>query len=243
MIKIIKVGKLNNSYEKYHILEDNHLIGHFVAYDNKYHSNNKYISPLNETFNTLNDEQYIKAVKDYFNQPLQVVVDSKEKEIIKKLKELGFSLKRETFERTYYKKDFILKNIGLIEIEFYDKGSLEYEKAANIAYEHYLKTHKKVNPYTGTLEDFLEILPEQVICQTHKNKIINLSFVDNNEFCYWASNERKSFETFAYTLIVYMFSRHDMIELEVDSTDYIARQIKAMFHDNNKDSIKTFIFE
>jgi hypothetical protein len=40
-----------------------------------------------------------------------------------------------------------------------------------------------------------------------------------------------------------MFSRHDMIELEVDSTDYIARQIKAMFHDNNKDSIKTFIFE
>ena len=68
----------------YYKLSDK-IDSYFIAYDNIFHSNNKYLFPINETFSNIK-ESHINAIKKYLNKPLQVMVESNKLDLINNLK-------------------------------------------------------------------------------------------------------------------------------------------------------------
>lgn len=233
-----------DDFEYYQVIKNNFILGYFIVYDNNFHRINKYIHPINETFENLNKEEIFKTISTYFNKPLQVMIDSNEREIINVLNQVGFSLKRQSFEREF--KIFDMKpvdEVKLIELKMFQKNSKHYDEASLIAFNHYVKTHKNVSPLTATLEQFKKILPDHVVCQVVDDKIINLCFIEKNELCYLSSINEEAFKEFSVSVIKYMLSKHEAITFEVDSTDILGMKFKSLFKDDSSDSFDTYIFK
>lgn len=232
----------NDYFEYYQVIQDKHSLGYLIAYDNEFHGNNKYLYPFYETFASFNTKEIFKVISNYFNKPLQVMIDSKEAEIINVLKKVGFKLKRQSFEREY--------NIGSVKnlnnftenIEIFNKGTKPYDEACEMAYKHYVSVHANVNPLTVGVAEFAKILPNQVICQIFNNQIVNLVFLEDNELCYITSLEITTFELFAHAVIKYIFSKYETITFETDTTDFVALKLKSYFHNETNDSHDTYIF-
>lgn len=215
---------------------------YFIAYDNIFHSNNKYIFPINETFSNIK-ESHINAIKKYFNKPLQVMVKSNKLDLITNLKKLGFTLKRETYEREFKEEDLISNIYNQIDIKLLNRDDKEFKMITKHAYDHYLETHKEINSFTGTFDDFLKIVPDKVICQIENNNINNLVFVDGNELCYITCNDQNSFINFLLIVVNKMFNQYESIMFEADSTDEFAMTLKNLFKENSSEIYKTFIYE
>lgn len=233
----------NKLYEYYCVLGNNNILGYFIAYNNIFHPNNKYIYPIEQTFSVINEREIFIKISNFFNKSLQLMIDSNQKEIIKELNKIGFILKRQSFEREFKFKDLRKdKNLKIIKLEIINKESKYFNEASKIAFNHYVKTHKEINAFSNTLTHFRTILPNEVICQINNDKIINLAFVDKNELCYFGSENEKEFDSFVESMVAYSFSKYQTIIIEVDSTDLLALKVNSYFIDNHKDSFDTYIF-
>ncbi len=239
-------GKLKcyDDFEYYQVSKNSIVLGYFSAYDNDFHQNNKYIKPINETFDNLNKIEIFKAISVYFNKPLQVMIESNKREIISVLNKVGFILKRQCFEREFKIADMIpLEDVTSTIIQTIKKGSKQYDEASLIAFDYYAKTHKDVSPLTATLEQFKQILPDHVVGQIIDDKIINLCFIEKDELCYFASIDEASFKDFSICVIKYMFSKNETITFEVDSTDPLGLTFISCFKNDSIDSFDTYIFK
>ncbi|MDY0276847.1 MAG: hypothetical protein RBQ97_02045 [Acholeplasma sp.] len=235
--------KNEKHFECYQVINDGINIWYFIAYDNDFHLNNKYIYPETHTFKSIDNKEAFDSISAYFNKPLQVMIDSNEKEIIEVLNRVGFVLKRQSFEREFKFEDIKkLDENTSTELNSFSKGDKRFDEACLIALDQYINNHKEVSPLTATLEEFKTILPDQVVCQIVDDRITNLSFIEENELCYLSSVDMKSFESFSNSIIKHMFKSNDSIFIEVDSTDYVALKFKSFFNDNSNDSFDTYIF-
>lgn len=224
----------------YYKLSDR-IDSYFIAYDNIFHSNNKYLFPINETFSNIK-ESHTNAIKKYLNKPLQVMVESNKLDLINNLKKLSFILKRETYERTFTREELISNEYEQVSIKLFNRDDKEFKMITKNAYDYYLETHKNINPFTGTFDDFIELVPDKVICQIENKKINNLIFVDENELCYITCNDVNSFIDFSLTVANKMFNKFKSIMIEADSTDKFAMTLKMLFKENSSEIYKTFIY-
>ncbi len=185
------------------------------TYTNEFHKNHTYIK--------INDIKKVKVgdlevlVKD---KPLQIGIDSDQLAVIDLLKKAGFILKRKCYEVEVTRED--LKNpLGTkkIETKLTSKGEKPYEKASELIFKYYQKTHEDVSPLTVGLEKFKEILPDQAF--------------------YYV--EEKLADEFINDLLIYLFKHYEEIFFEADTTDPLATRLRDKFVEKADISFDTYI--
>ena len=116
-----------------------------------------------------------------------------------------------------------------------------YEETVIKAYNHYVETHKEINPLTVNMEAFRSVLPNDAYLQIDDDKIINYVFVEENELCYMGSEKLSTFDGFIYSIIKEVLRTNEDITFEADDTDEVAMKFKQLFNDKSTDSFNTYI--
>ncbi len=185
------------------------------------------------TYIKINDIKKVKVgdlealAKD---SPLQIGLDSDQLEVIDLLKKAGFILKRKCYEVEVTRED--LKNpIGSprIETKLTSKGEMAFEKAADLVFKYYKKTHEDVSPLTVGLKEFKEILPEKVFYYEKEGQVLMAAFLENEEIAYIAGFEEKLADEFINDLLIYLFKNYEEIFFEADTTDPLATRLRDKF--------------
>lgn len=195
------------------------------TYTNKFHKNHTYIK--------INDIKKVKVgdlevlVKD---KPLQIGIDSDQLAVIDLLKKAGFILKRKCYEVEVTRED--LKNpLGTkkLETKLTSKGEKPYEKASELIFKYYQKTHEDVSPLTVGLEKFKEILQDQAFYYEKEGQVLMAAFLENEEIAYLAGFEDNLADDFINDLLIYLFKNHQEIYFESDNTDPLATRLRNKF--------------
>ena len=207
------------------------------TFTNKFHNNHTYIK--------INDIRKVKLsdLEDLAKErPLQIGVYSDQLDLIDFIKKAGFVLRRKCYEVEVCRED--LKNplkSWKIEGRLARKGEIYYEKACNLIYSYYKKTHEPVSPLTASLEEFKETLPCHVFYYEKDGELIFAAFIENDEIAYIAGFEEKLADGFINDLLIYLFKNHQEIFFEADNTDPLATKLKNKFVEKSDLTYDTYI--
>lgn len=194
-------------------------------FTNEFHNKHTYIK-INDIKKVSLDD-FKALAKD---KPLQIGVDSNQLDLIELLKKAGFILKRKCYEVEVTRED--LKNpLGpkRFETKLTNKGEMAYEKASNLVFRYYKKTHEDVSPLTVGLKEFKEILPEKVFYYEKEGQVLMAAFLENEEIAYIAGFEEKLADEFINDLLIYLFKNYEEIFFEADTTDPLATRLRDKF--------------
>ena len=175
-------------------------------------------------------------------RPLQIGIDSDQLAVIDLLKKSGFILKRKCYEVEVTRED--LKNpIGTpkLETKLTSKGELAFEKASDLVFKYYKKTHEDVSPLTVGLKEFKEILPDQAFYYEKESQVLMAAFLENEEIAYLAGFEEKLADEFINDLFIYLFKNYEEIFFEADNTDPLATKLKNKFVEKSDPTFDTYI--
>lgn len=206
---------------------------------NEFHNKHTYIK--------INDIKKVKVadLEDLAKDaPLQIGIYSDQLEVIDLLKKAGFILKRKCYEVEVTRED--LKNpLGTprLETKLTRKGEIAFEKASDLVFKYYKKTHESVSPLTVGLEKFKEILPDQAFYYEKEGQVLMAAFLENEEIAYLAGFEEKLADEFINDLLIYLFKNYEEIFFEADNTDPLAYNIKEKFVLKTEISYDTYVKE
>lgn len=207
------------------------------TYTKEFHNKHTYIK--------INDIKKVKIgdlealAKD---RPLQIGIYSDHLDLIEFLKKAGFILKRKCYEVEVTRED--LKNpLGTkkLETKLTSKGEKPYEKASELIFEYYQKTHEDVSPLTVDLEKFKEILPDQAFYYEKEGQVLMAAFLENEEVAYLAGFEEKLADEFINDLLIYLFKHYEEIFFEADNTDPLATRLRNKFQTKSDLTFDTYI--
>ncbi len=210
-------------------------------YHNKFHNTHIYLKFQDEEISRLNKSEFDELIRIH-GKPLQVMISSEAKELIEKLEESGFILKRRCFEMevgkdelntSLQKPTFKLKNAS--------KGSAKYTECAEAMYDYYKKTHEAVSPMTATMAEFQSILPETALFLSSAEKITAAAFIEDNEIAYICVSDENALDVFCNALLYYMFEKYTDIVFEADDTDSVATYLRDKFVAIPETSYNTYI--
>lgn len=207
------------------------------TYTNEFHNKHTYIKI--DDLEKVNLSDLEALVKD---RPLQIGIYSDQLDLIEFLKKAGFILKRKCYEVEVTRED--LKNpLGTprLETKLTSKGELAYEKASDLLFKYYKKTHKNVSPLTVGLEKFKEILPDQAFYYEKEGQVQMAAFLENEEIAYLAGFEEKLADEFINDLLIYLFKHYEEIFFEADTTDPLATRLKNKFVEKTDLTFDTYI--
>lgn len=207
------------------------------TFTNRFHNKHTYIK--------INDIKKVKVgdlevlVKD---KPLQIGVYSNQLEVIELLKKAGFILKRKCYEVEVNREDLknpleSTKGKGKLT----KKDEKPYEKASELVFKYYRKTHKDVSPLTVGLEVFKDILPEKAFYYEREGQVLMAAFLENEEIAYIAGFEEKLADEFINDLLKYLFKNHQEIYFESDNTDPLATRLRNKFQTKSDLTFDTYI--
>ena len=207
------------------------------TYTNEFHNKHTYIKIDDLEKVNLSDLEALAK-----ENPLQIGIDSDQLAVIEFLKKAGFILKRKCYEVEVTRED--LKNpLGTkrLETKLTSKGEMAFEKASELIFKYYQKTHKDVSPLTVGLEKFKEILPEKVFYYEKEGQVLMAAFLENEEIAYIAGFEEKLADDFFNDLLIYLFENHQEIFFEADTTDPLATRLKNNFVEKSDPTFDTYI--
>lgn len=207
---------------------------------NPFHNANYY---LDVNFDGINIESakevFEKFAKD-LDKPLQIMISSEETEKIEILKAAGFVCKRKCYEVEAKEQDYI-SGKGEGEVQYSHAGEVVYEQCCERMLDRYILTHKDINPWSGSKEDFYAELPGCVAYFCVDGKQICFAFVEDEEIAYVYGENMQEFRAFAKVLIAEMFGKYDSITFEADDCDKVAMELKSMFANQDEESFDTYI--
>lgn len=189
------------------------------------------ISVSNDIFNVLRQK---------LNKPLQVMISSNEQDIVSFLSMAGFSCKRKCYEVEASVQDYIGSKTKR-PVSFSSVGSSIYKKCCEMMLESYILTHARISPWTGSPEQFFDILPKTVYYETDDQQIVSFAFVENNEIAYVYGTDVKEFAVFAQSIITELFGQHEYVWFEADDCDDYAMELRKLFVNQSNESFDTYI--
>ena len=183
MYEFLEIGNLDN--KALEVKNEGIDIVKIPYYLNSFHNSNVYFK-IDEVklFDKVNSE-LLDKLSSYFGKTIQIIISSNKKDVANVLENLGFKRKRACYEVEVTKADYCLyeKDDGIKLITAH-KGSKEFMACAELMLERYMKTHLKINPWTGKKTDFFDILPCKVVYEKKGDSIENLAFIENEEVAY-----------------------------------------------------------
>ncbi|VEU79935.1 hypothetical protein [Haploplasma axanthum] len=247
MIKEIKDQKMieekfkkfdkNNDY--YGIYDQDLLLDIFYLYNNSFHLENKYLS-----FNFKNSykENIFEDIKNIAKKPLQVMLYSTD-ERVKELKENGFINMRKCYEAEFSLKDLEENEFKDVRINKTTKNTEKGNIISRLAYEHYKITHSSINPLTATFEQFKQTLPGNIYYEEVNNEVINYTFIEENEICYFGTTKEETFKNFIYQIMLKKINDYKEVFFEADNTDQLAMILLSLFKNKKIDTFDTYILK
>lgn len=212
-------------------------------YFNSFHNSNIYFKVDEvKSFDKVNSD-ILDRLCSYFGKSIQIMISSNKKDVANVLENLGFERKRACYEVEVTKADYCLceKDDGIKLITAH-KGSKEFMACADLMLEHYMKTHLKINPWTGKKTDFFDILPGKVVYERNDDNIENLAFIENEEIAYVLGKDIDSFRKFSSNLIFNLFEKYKNIYFEADDCDEFAMELKKLFNIDDNITWDTYIY-
>ena len=207
---------------------------------NPYHNRHYYLKLHLLRYDIGIAKEIFALVSSRLNKPLQVLLESTEKEIISFIQEAGFCCKRKCFETKAIKQDYVGETTA-DSLSHVTKGNAIYEACCDIMLDRYIATHERINPWTGTKESFSMLLPQIVFYERDNGKIKNFAFAEDNEIAYVYGTDRDSFTNFAQRLITEMFKENETILFEADDCDEYALELRKLFTNQSEESFDTYI--
>ena len=207
------------------------------TFTNKFHNKHTYIK--------INDIMRVKMAD--FNalaeeRPLQIGVYSDQLDLINFIKKADFVLKRKCYELEVTIRDLKkslepTKGKGKLT----KKGEKPFEKASDLVFKYYKKTHKDVSPLTVGFEEFKDILPEEAFYYEKEGQVLMAAFLENEEIAYIAGFEENLADEFINDLLKYLFKNHQKIFFESDTTDPLATRLRNKFQAKSDLTFDTYI--
>ena len=242
MYEFLEIGNLDN--KAIEVKNEGIDIIKVPYYFNSFHNSNVYFK-IDEVklFDKVNSE-LLDKLSSYFGKPIQIIISSNKKDVANVLENLGFKRKRACYEVEVTKADYCLyeKDDGIKLITAH-KGSKEFMACAELMLERYMKTHLKINPWTGKKTDFFDILPCKVVYEKKGDSIENLAFIENEEVAYVLGKDIDSFRKFSSNLIFYLFEKYKNICFEADDCDEFAMELKKLFNIGYDVTWDTYIYK
>lgn len=215
--------------------------GTVELYENPYHAQNQYLKwnlcPLDHEFSA----ELFEELHQIAGRPLQVMVDSDNRELCDFLMAGGFQCRRKCFEVEAAAEDYIGPKPQAA-LEYTRIGNADYVRCCELMYERYCETHKEVNPWTAGQEAFLAELPAEVFYLQREGNIIALAFVERNEIAYITAAEDGELERFAVSLTAKLLKEYGSLFFESDDCDWAAMRLRAMFAHQSDTSFDTYIY-
>ena len=237
----MNVSKYNN---KYQIEENGRLLATIQTYRNQHHLKNCYIQFDLHDNEKNNDSAIFHAISDEKKCPLQAMIASSETKKAHFLEAQGFKKVRECHELQVEKDDLIpRKSFQQMKILKANRGDADYLACCELLFEYYQVAHEAINPLTSPLEDFIALIPDEVLYVKNNDEIQHAAFVEDEEIAYVSSIDEKTFVRFALTVVNMLFEVYPSINFEADNTDWATMALKNLFDVENTETFDTWIYE
>ena len=237
----MNITKQNNIYQ---IEESGKILATFKTYRNQHHLRNCYIQfDLNDNEN-MSDASIFQMIADEKKCPLQAMIASSETQKANFLKGQGFKKVRVCYELEVEKDDLFVtepfQEMGILKA---NHGDADYLSCCEMLFEYYKVTHEAINPLTSPLEDFIALIPDDVLYIMNHGEIQHAAFVEDDEIAYVSSINEKTFARFALTVVNILFEVYPSIIFEADNTDWVAMTLKNLFNVESTVTFDTWIYE
>ena len=217
-------------------------VGSVHLYDNPCHKQNRYVRLELTRPDPSFSAELCEQLHRMENRPLQATVESDDSRTVEFLTAGGFVCKRKCYEVEASGADRLVTAPPAMLLRA-RRDTPEYETCCRLLYDHYVETHRPVNPWTAGYLFFLDALPDEALYETVDGETAALAFVEGNEIAYVYCAELSLFPGFAAALTEEIFSCHETVCFESDDCDPIAMELRSMFANQSENSFDTYIFD
>ena len=237
----MRITKHKNVYQ---IEENGRRLATIKTYRNQHHLRNCYIQFDLNDHEKIIDPSILQSIADEQKCPLQAMIASSETQKANFLKAQGFKKVRVCYEVEVEKNDlFVTEPFQEMEILKANRGDADYLSCCEMLFEYYKVTHEAINPLTSPFEEFIELMPDEVLYAKEHYEIQHVAFVESDEIAYVSSNNEQTFERFALTVVNMLFEVYPSIIFEADNTDWVAMTLKNLFNVASTVTFDTWIYE
>lgn len=233
--------RLEQENEYYIVWQDDLRHGTVSLYDNPGHMGNRYVKLALDRYDTAISVELFRLLREIAGRPLQAMVSSCNVEQVLFLIAGGFVCKRKCYEVEASAEDYVGEQSD-VPLSKTNRGEAAYDRCCEILFNHYVETHRAVNPWTAGYKVYLEELPETVAYQELDGRITALAFLEENEIAYVVGTNKSVFLDFASSLVTEMFEHYETILFESDDCDWWAMALKSLFANQDETSFDTFVF-
>ncbi|MBR6787564.1 MAG: hypothetical protein IKM26_06565 [Clostridia bacterium] len=233
--------RLQKSNEKYQIYSSDRYIGTVQLYDNPYHLTNCYLHLELKELNHSIGASLFAELKKITHRPLQIMIDSTETSTLAFLTASGFECRRKCYEIEVRFTDYTGGKTSL-PLSHCQVGDADYMQSCQLLFDHYVATHKSINPWTADFQTFCSTLPNEVI-YVKKGNSLSAAFIEGNEIAYTCGSNKLDFEQFLHCLVSAMFSQYETICFECDHCDWPMMLLKSLFNVHCENSFDTYVLD
>jgi len=226
---------------EYLILQNEDEIGTINTYKNSFHNKNCYLQLNLQKYDLLIVKELFSKLMKIIQCPMQIMMSSEEVEKIVFLERGGFFCKRKCYEVEVQRGDYIKNRHQKIDANFCKRGCREYEKACELLYGYYAKSHESISPLTVDISTFSKKLPELVYYEERDDEIVNAAFVEEEEIAYVCTRDAERFEDFIKNIVELLFMENEGLFFECDDCDWAAMKLLSLFDIKVEESYNTYI--
>ncbi len=237
----VKVQFKDIGSEDYRVLGESRNIGTVSLRHNKFHASTCYFHMNLSTYDVGFAREFGEKLSAIVQKPMQIMLDSDEREKIRFLEAAGFRCKRKCYEAEVAAKDMGKKIPPDFPIRQCHAGEPAYLACTQLLYRYYQDTHNEISPLTASFYEFSEKVPKMAYYMQETGTIKQAIFVDDNELAYCCSADIKGFEEFAAAVAGEIFSQYSSMFFEADDCDSAAMKLLSMFQIHLQNSYDTYI--
>lgn len=217
-------------------------IGRIEYLTDPYHNSHYYLKLQLQYYDIGVAKKIFDLLSEKLDKPMQVMISSEEECVVSFIQAAGFVCRRKCYEIEAFDQDYIgrmtKERLPLAMI-----GNDAYEDCCEMMLNRYISTHKAINPWTGTKEDFFKRLPKTVFYEMDNDKIKSFAFVEENEIAYVCGVDRVAFLLFAKNLLTELFRQNETVVFEADDCDEYAMELKTLFTNQPEKSFDTYVLK
>ncbi len=237
----VEVQFKNIGNEDFSIFWKSRNIGTVSLRHNKFHASTCHFSMNLSAYDVGFAPEFGEHLSAMAQKPLQIMLDSDEREKIRFLEAAGFRCKRKCYEAEVAAKDLVKKIPSDFPVRECHAGEPAYFACIQLLYRYYQDTHDEISPLTASLDEFSEKVPKTAYYMRKSGAIQQAIFVEENELAYCCAADINGFEDFAAAVAAKMFSQYSSIFFEADDCDPAAMKLLSLFRLNLKKSYNTYI--
>ena len=228
----------------YQIEECGKRLATIKTYRNQHHLRNCYIQFDLNGNEKISDASILQTIAVEMKCPLQAMIASSEIQKANFLKGQGFKKVRVCHEVEVEKNDLAaIESFQQMTIFKASRGDADYLACCEMLFKYYKAAHESINPLTSPFEEFIELMPDEVLYTKDNDMIQHAAFVERDEIAYVCSINEKTFERFALTIVNVLFEVYPSINFEADKTDWAAMTLKKLFNVESTVTFDTWIYE